>query len=72
MTLDPLDYWIRKDLYLLLFSVAFGIPCTPASTAPVQPVFSACEVTGEKRNRLSDDNLERETATQEQNLLILK
>ena len=37
MTLDPLDYWIQeKDLYLLLFPVASGILCTPASTASVE------------------------------------
>ena len=63
MTLDPLDYWIqKKDLYLLLFPVASGILCTPASTAPVECAFSASgEFTGE-REITSDDNLERETS----------
>ena len=32
-TLDPLHYWIQKDLYLVLFPVASSILCT-ASTAP--------------------------------------
>ena len=75
MTLDPLDSWIqKKDLYLGLFPVASSILCTPASTAPVEHVFSASrEVTRGKRNRFSDDNLERETfATQKQDLFVLK
>ena len=51
-----------KDLYLLLFPVASGILCSPASTAPVEYVFAASgDITREKRNHLSDDNLERET-----------
>ena len=42
MTLDPLDYWIqKKDLYLVLFPVASSILCTPATTAPLERVFSA-------------------------------
>ena len=42
MTLDSLDYLIqKKDLYPLLFSVVSGILCSPASTAPVERVFSA-------------------------------
>ena len=61
MTLDTLDYWIQKDLYLLLFPVAYSTLRTPVSTAPVERVFSTSEVTRGKRNRLSDDNLERET-----------
>ena len=45
-----------------MFPVASGIQCNPASTAPVERVFSASgEVTRGKRNRLSDDNIERET-----------
>ena len=44
MTLDPLDHWIqKKDLYLVLFPVAFSILCTPATTAPLERVFSASE-----------------------------
>ena len=62
MTLDPLHFMIqKKDLYAFLFPVAPGILCTPASTAPVEHVFSASEVTRGKRNRLLNDNLERET-----------
>ena len=62
-----------KDLYLLLFPVASGILCSPASTAPVEYVFSASEdITREKRNHLSDDNLERETCYAKQNLCIFK
>ena len=55
-----------KDLYPLLFPVAPGILCTPASTAPVDRVFSASgEVTRGKRKRLPNDNLERETWVRE-------
>ena len=62
MTLDPSDYLIQKDLYPLLFPVAPGILCTPASTAPVESVFSASgEVTRGKRNLLPNDNLARKT-----------
>lgn len=42
MELDPLDYWIQmKHLYPLLFPIASAILSTPASTAPVERVFSA-------------------------------
>ena len=51
----------NKDLYPLLFPVAPGILCTPASTVPVEHVFSASEVTRGKRYHLPNDNLERET-----------
>ena len=54
MTLDPLCYWIQKeDLYLVLFPVASSILCTPASTAPVECVFFANEVTRGKRYLLN-------------------
>ena len=55
MTLDPSDYLIqKKDLYPLLFPVAPGILCTPASTAPVESVFSASgEVTRGKEKSLT-------------------
>ena len=74
MTLDPLDSWIqKKDLYLGLFPVASSILCTPASTAPVEHVFSASrEVTRGKRNRFSDDNLERETLLRKNKSICFK
>ena len=53
-------------------SVASSIVCIPASNAPVERVFSRSEVARGKRNCLSDDSLERETATQKQNLFVLK
>ena len=69
-SLDPSDYCIqKKDLYLSLFPVASGILCTPASTAPVECIFSACGgVTKGKRNRLTD-NLEQQTATRNKTYL---
>lgn len=71
-SLEPLDYWIqKKDVYPLLFPVASGILCTLASTAPVERVFSASgEVTKGKRNRLSDQNLERETLLHKNKLYL--
>ena len=46
----------------MFFPVASSILCTSTLTAAVVSVFSASgEVTRGKRNRLSDDNLERET-----------
>lgn len=60
---DSLNYWINnKHIFPLLYPIARSILCTPASTAPVERVFSTSgECTRGKRNRISDDNLERET-----------
>ena len=56
------SFGLLRIFTILLLPVASGILCTPASTAPVEHVFSASgEVTRGKRNRLSGDNLERET-----------
>ena len=68
MTLDHLDYWIQKDLYILLLPVASSIRCTPplASTVLIKR-----EVTRGKSNRLYDDNLER-ARQKKQNLFVLK
>ena len=42
-------------------------------SCPVERIYSASgEVTREKRNRLSDGNLERETAMQTQNLFCFE
>lgn len=39
--MDPLDYWLNsKALYPLLSPVACDIVTVPASTAPVERVFS--------------------------------
>ena len=60
--LDPFDYWVkRKEQFPSLSTVACDILATPASTAPVERIFSSGgEVTRGKRNRLTDKNLERE------------
>ena len=61
----------KEGFIPLLFPVASGILCTPASTAPVECIFSACgEVTKGKRNRLTDDNLERQTARHDKTYLF--
>ena len=59
---DPITYWISHEKnYPLLSSVAVDILTIPASSAPIERVFStAGESTAGKRNRLSDRNLECE------------
>ena len=59
---DPLSFWTdRVQVYPLISSIALDILVIPASSAPVERVFStAGESTIGKRNRLSDTNLERE------------
>ena len=59
---DPLSFWVEhQDTYPNLSSLATDILCVPASSAPVERVFStAGEATSAKRNRLADKNLERE------------
>ena len=53
---------MKKNECLDLSQIACEILATPASTAPVELVFSSGgEVTRGKRNRLTDNNLERET-----------
>lgn len=63
MELDPLDYWIKAaNKFPKLSPVACDIMCTPASSAPVERVFSISgEASQGRRNRLLDHNLERET-----------
>ena len=59
---DPLLYWQNQILeYPLLSTVALDVLTIPASSAPIERVFStAGESAGGKRNRLADSNLERE------------
>lgn len=59
---DPFDNWISHTISFPLLPQAAGeIFATPASSAPVERLFSCSgEVTKAKRNRLSDYNLERE------------
>ena len=63
LKLDPLTYWIQvAHIYPHLSGVACDILTTPASSAPVEHVFSISgEATRGRRNRLVDYNLERET-----------
>lgn len=59
---DPLLYWQNQTQeYPLLSSVALDYLTIPASSAPIERVFSSAgESTTGKRNRLADANLERE------------
>ena len=59
---DPFAFWLdQASVYPLLSPVAIDVLAIPASSAPVERVFStAGESTTGKRNRLSDHNLERE------------
>ena len=59
---DPLSYWENQvQDYPILSSIALDILAVPASSAPVERVFStAGDSTAGKRNRLADQSLERE------------
>lgn len=59
---DPISYWeSMTQEYPLISSVALDILSIPASSAPIERVFStAGESTIGKHNRLADYNLERE------------
>ena len=58
---DPFYFWENTKDFPAIASVACDILCTPASTAPVERVFSTSgDLTSGKRNRLTDYNLERE------------
>ena len=59
--MDPLDYWVGKLKYFpVLAPVACDILAVPASTVPVERIFSTGgEATCGKQNRLTE-NLERE------------
>ena len=58
---DPFYFWANTKSFSAIAAVACDILCTSASTAPVERVFSTSgESTSDKRNRLTDYNLERE------------
>ena len=61
-SVDLLEYWeSQSHEYPLISAVAVDILAIPATSAPVERVFSSAgESTAGKRNRLSDKNLERE------------
>lgn len=72
MKIDPLQFWIdASKSYPLISGIACDILCTPASTAPVERLFSySGEATKGKRNRLKDNNLERETLLRKNKIYI--
>ena len=59
---DPIIFWIEQEqTYPQLSLLAIDILMIPGSSAPVECIFStAGESTNDKKNRLSDSNLERE------------
>ncbi len=60
---DPLeDWWVKnKSIFPRLFPVACDVLVIPATSAPSERVFSlAGYCSKEKKNRLSNDHLERE------------
>ena len=59
---DPLTFWIEQEnMYPLLAILAMEVLTIPASSTPVERVFStAGELSGGKRNRLFNKYLERE------------
>ena len=61
LSLDSFTYWSsQQSVYLHLALVACEILATPASTAPVERIFSSAgEATRGKRNRLTHKNLEK-------------
>ena len=69
---DPLEYWFNQQAtYPLLSSVAIDILSIPGSSVPIERVFStAGDSTIGKRNRLSDDSLEREVLLRKTSLLL--
>ena len=70
---DPIEFWLSSaHSYPKLFDVATDILSVPASSAPVERVFS---VSGDacrgKRNHLSGQNLERETLLRVNKAILL-
>lgn len=59
---NPMSFWLKNALkYPALSELAFEILTIPATSAPVERLFSQASIAaGGKRNRLSSENLERE------------
>ena len=59
---DVLQYWVDQQCrFPLISKLALGMLVIPASSAPVERVFStAGEACIGRRNRLTDSNLEKE------------
>ena len=68
---DPVEFWIENEkIYPSLCPLACDLLTIPASSAPVERVFSTAGIiTSGKRNRLNDRNLEREILLKK-NILI--
>jgi len=59
---DILDFWVQHEqIYPDIANIAFDVLTIPASSAPVERVFSTAEhVSAGKRNRISGVKFERE------------
>lgn len=59
---DPFAFWSeQKERLPLLYNIAIDVLSIPATTAPVEWVFSrASYILSKKRHNLSDENLELE------------
>ena len=69
---DPVEFWIENEkTYPSLAPVACDLLIIPASSAPIERVFStAGQITSGKRNRLNDRNLEREVLLKKNKVYI--
>jgi len=65
--IDPLQFWLENEsTYPLLASLAYDILSIPASSTPVERLFSTAGlVSSGRRNRISDRSLEREVMLKE-------
>ena len=70
--MDPLDYWVGKLKHFpVLAPIASDILAVPASTAPVEWIFSTGgDATRGKRNRLSWKILERNIYSKKQEISV--
>jgi len=56
---NPLDWWkTNASKYPLLAVAARSVLCVPASSAPVERMFSSARVVGERRYSLKSEHLE--------------
>ena len=70
--LDPIQFWLQEQkIYPHLSKVVINILIVPGSSTPVERIFSAAgNATAGKRNRLADENLEREVFLRKNKIYI--
>ena len=69
---DSVEFWIENEkAYPSLAPLACDLLTIPASSVPIERVFStAGQITSGKRNRLNDNNLEREVLLKKNKLYL--